>query len=193
MGDFNAQTGNLNDNYEDSAHGDQHIPIPNTFTNIPNRSNCDNILNTHGEKVIKFCKAYDFKILNGRMQGDKVGNFTHTNNNNGTIDYSLCNHHIYTSVDNFIVLPINELSDHSKITTVFKSCISLSSIVDNYKWSKVRTRFTWSNKSTKKFVNNLLANENDIDEISQRIDAGLIDNTGKIIQDLYFKVAKGVK
>ena len=60
MGDFNARTGNLNDNYEESAHGDQHIPISNTFTNIPNRSNCDNILNTHGEKVIKFCKAYDF-------------------------------------------------------------------------------------------------------------------------------------
>ena len=60
MGDFNAQTGNLNDNYEDSAHGDKHIPIPNTFTNIPNRSNCDNILNTRGGKVIKFCEAYDF-------------------------------------------------------------------------------------------------------------------------------------
>ena len=89
MGDFNARTGNLNDNYEDSAHGDQHIPIPNTFTNIPNR-----------------------------------------------------------------------------------------------------TRFTWDNKSAKKFANNLLANENDIDEISQRLDAGSIDSTGKIIQDLYFKVAK---
>ena len=116
----------------------------------------------------------------------------HTNNNNGTstIDYSLCNQHIYTSVDNFIVLPINELSDHSKITTVFKSCISPSSIVDNYKWSKVRTRFTWDNKSAKKFANNLLANENDIDQISLRIDAGSIDSTGKIIQDLCFKVAK---
>ena len=89
MGDINARTGNLNDNYEDSAHADQHIPISNTFTNIPNR-----------------------------------------------------------------------------------------------------TRFTWDNKSAKKFATNLLANENDIDEISQRLDAGSIDSTGKIIQDLYFQVAK---
>ena len=191
-GDFNARIGNLNENYEDSGHGDQHIPISNTFSDIPNRNNCDCVINSHGEKVIKFCKAYDFKILNGRMKGDKIGNFTHVNANKGTstIDYSLCNQHIYKSVENFMVLPINELSDHSKISTVFKSCASSNITIDNYKWKKLQTRFKWNKKSIKTFGNNLLASQNDIDEISQRIDAGLIESTGEKIQNLYFNVAK---
>ena len=86
-------------------------------------------------------------------------------------------------------MPINELSDHSKIATLFKSCVSPSSTEDRYKWNKL-TRFKWNKKNKMKFCTSLLLNENYIDEISQRIEAGLIESTGVKIQNLYLKVAK---
>ena len=192
-GDFNARVGNVSDNYDDSRSGhiDLCIPIGNSFPDIPERSNCDSVINSHGQKLIKFCKTFDFKILNGRTKGDKIGNFTHLNSNGGssTIDYSLCNQLLYKYVDNFFVLPIDELSDHSKITTVFKSGAHSKVTDDNYQWNKI-TRFKWNKKDTTKFALNLLKCQNEIDEISQRIDAGLIESTGEKIQNLYFKVAK---
>ena len=51
-GDFNARTGNLNDNYDDSGDINQNIPIFNTFSNIPDRGNCDCVINSHGEKLL---------------------------------------------------------------------------------------------------------------------------------------------
>ena len=57
MGDLNARTGNLNDNYDEYGNVDLTIPISNPFSGIPNRKNCDSVINSHGEKVIKFCKT----------------------------------------------------------------------------------------------------------------------------------------
>ncbi len=191
IGDFNARIGNLCDNFQVSEHGDLPIQTENSFPDIPNRSNIDNIVNSHGEKVIRFCKTFDFKILNGRMKGDKIGNFTHANANGGnsTIDYSLCNQHVYKFIENFMVLPITELSDHSKITTLLKRNTPLDIIKNNYKWNTL-TKFKWDKKNKNKFCKNFFENQNEIDEISQRIEAGLIESTGENIQKLYSKVAK---
>ena len=79
--------------------------------------NCD------GEKIIHICHTFDLKILNGRTKGDPIGNFTHLNSNKGesTIDYGICNELLYACIENFMVLPLYEISDHSKIVTVFKN------------------------------------------------------------------------
>ena len=192
IGDFNGRIGDLDDNYEDSDQINQHIPTPNTFSDIPKRKNCDHLHNSHGEKIIKFCKTYDFKILNGRMKGDAIGNFTHLNANSGTstIDYGLCNQYLYSSVENFIILPINELSDHSKLTTIFKCNLPPETNVDKYKWKKLKSRFKWDSVNKDKFVNCLRASDKEIEEISQRLDAGLIESTGRRIQDLFLNAAE---
>ena len=122
MGDFNGRTGLLNDIYQ--AEKD-FLPVllPKTkFGEVPVRQNSDRTENSHGNKIIYFCKTFDFMILNGRTEGDPMGNFTHLNFNNGpsTIDYALCNEKSFSLIYNFLVLPMNELSDHSKIVTVFK-------------------------------------------------------------------------
>ena len=188
-GDFNARTGNLNDNYDDSGDINQNIPIFNTFSNILDRGNCDCVINSHGEKIIKLCKSYDLRILNGRTKGDVLGNFTHANNNMGTstVDYALCNQYIYINVENFITLPLNELSDHSKIVTFLKSN-PIKKFKDEYKWKKIKSKFKWDNHN-RLFSNNIMADKGLIDEISQRIEAGLIESTGEMIQKLYFNAA----
>ena len=192
MGDFNGRTGNTDDSYKESAQLENLIPTPNTFINIPKRRNCDDVLNSHGKKIIDFCHTFDFKILNGRTTGDLIGNFTHLNVNNGasTIDYSLCNQHLYQCVDDFIVLPLMGMSDHSKISTIFKSNIkNIENIQDNYKWNPLRTKYKWDNQRKNIFSETLKSSLNEIEDITQRLDAGLINSTGEKIQDLYLKVA----
>ena len=128
--------------------------------------------------------------MNGRTKGDAIGNFTHLNANSGTstIDYALCNQYLYKSVENFFILPINEISDHSKLTTLLNCGRSTIINEDKYKWNKLQTRFKWDKTNHKKFVKNLRERQTEIDEISQRIEAGLIESTGNKIQELYFDV-----
>ena len=54
----------------------------------------------------------------------------------------------------------------------------------------MKTRFKWDKKDKEKFVNKLKESQNEIEEISQRLDAHLIESTGKKIQELYFNAAK---
>ena len=193
-GDFNGRTGERDDSYRENELINQEIiSTPNTFVNLPKRKNCDSIINSHGEKIIQLCLTFDLKILNGRMSGDAIGNFTHLNTNKGesTIDYSICNKLIYESIDNFIILPLNEKSDHSKIVTLFKKeTVSHNPKKDTYKWNHLGVRYKWDKNYKRKFIEALKINDMLIDNITQRIEAGLIDSTGEKIQKLFLDAAK---
>ena len=170
MGDFNGRTGEVDESFTTSGKTDNAIPTPSYFSDVPKRKNCDKIVNSHGNKIIEFCQSFDFRILNGRTIGDKIGNFTHLNANNGesTIDYSLCNYPLYESIDNFIVLPLTGLSDHSKITTIFKSSITkCNDNVDKYNWNQIGARFKWNPLNKKAFIDEFLKSVPELDDISQ--------------------------
>ena len=86
IGDFNGRTGLLKDIYEEKGI---FLPGPKGKTRIgdvPTRKNCDKTENSHGNKIIDFCKTFDLMILNERTEGDPIGNFTHLNNGPSTID-----------------------------------------------------------------------------------------------------------
>ena len=122
IGDFNGRTGLLKDIYEEKGN---FLPGPKgktRFGDVPTSKNCDKTENSHRNKVIDFCKTSDFMILNGRTGGDPIGNITQLNLNNGpsTIDYALCNETCYMLIFNFLILPMNEISDHSKMITVLR-------------------------------------------------------------------------
>ena len=192
-GDFNGRTGETEDCFIDPKTWGDSIPTPNTFVNLPKRKNCDSVVNSHGEKIIHICQTFDFRILNGRTKGDKIGNYTHLNINHGEscIDYSICNQYLYELVENFIVLPLSELSDHSKISTILKGKVNtLNFDNDNYKWNTVGSKFKWCKDNIKKFTDKLKNQTKEIDEISQRIEAGLINSTGERIQNLFKTAAK---
>ena len=54
----------------------------------------------------------------------------------------------FSSIANFLVLPMNELSDHSKIVAVFKDETNKKSDTenDNYAWKQRGTLFKWDKK-----------------------------------------------
>ena len=196
-GDFNGRTGEVDDIFRGVGGQDmgieQQIPTPNTFVDLPKRRNCDILVNSHGKKIIQICHTFDYKILNGRMAGDILGNFTHLNTNSGesTIDYSICNEPLYQCVENFMILPLNEVSDHSKIITVFKTSIPIPILKnDKYNWHPLKDSFKWDIKKKTKYVETLKSCVNEIEEISQRIEAGLINSTGDKLQKLLVYAAK---
>ena len=86
MGDLNSRTGKQNEIFiECDDKFTPNIPKTNKFFNVPLRKNCDEKEDSHGKKVISFCKNFDYIILNGRTKGDPFGNYTHLNFNNGPL------------------------------------------------------------------------------------------------------------
>ena len=106
-GDLNGHTGELDDAFrEDGDMTEQFITIPSTFVNLPKRRNCDNTINSHGERIIHLCHTFDLKILNGRTIGNALGNYSPLNANKGesTIDYITCNETLYKCIETFMVI-----------------------------------------------------------------------------------------
>ena len=160
MGDFKGRTGLLNDIYQVEKDF-LPVPLPKAkFGEVHIRQNSDRTENSHGNKIINFCKTFDFMILNGRTEGDPMGNFTHLNFNNGpsTIDYALCNENSYSLISNFLVLPMDELSDHSKIVTVFTVSTKNENVNDDYNWKQRDTYYINGIKIEKIFLSIHLGN-----------------------------------
>ena len=159
MRDFNGRTGLLRDIFEDDKPFFPGPQIKAAFIDTSIRKNCDGTETSHGNKMINFCKTFDFMILNGRTSGDPFGNFTHLNFNNGpsAIDYAICKR-CFSSIANSLVLPMNELSDHSKIVAVFKDETKKKTDTenDNYAWKQRGTLFKWDKKRKRNFVNNYI-------------------------------------
>ena len=92
-------------------------------------------------------------------------------------------------ISNFLVLPMNELSDHSKIVTVFKEGLPTKNenVNDDYNWKKRGTLYKWDKNRKNIFINALKGRTEEIEDISQRIDAGLVHTAGEHIQQLLIK------
>ena len=192
-GDLNARTG-----VEEDIFLDPELDTPcfvetqvETPT-IPQRNNCDMFINSHGKKIINLCRTCNLKILNGRSEGDPLGMLTYLNENLGasTIDYSICNIPFFQSVKNFMVLPQNELSDHCKIVTELNhTALNITSEIDDYNWLKLKNKIEWNDQYAKRF-NEFLSNcTESINEIKQRLEAGLIESSGILIQQLFSNAA----
>ena len=83
---------------------------------IPNkRKNYDNVFNSHSKNLLQMCKAFDLRILNGRIRGDSFGNITYHGKLGiiSTVDYFICDQFLFTFVDHFIVKSPTYLSEHS--------------------------------------------------------------------------------
>ena len=116
LGDLNARTRKLNDYI---------IPDDNNFVGsvglenyiIPkNRNNCNNFVNNYGKIFLDICKNHDLHILDGRIMGDSMGNFTdHSSQGVSSIDYIICDQVFFQQINYFIVKSATYLSDHCQI------------------------------------------------------------------------------
>ena len=118
MGDFNARTAELNDfvaldnvSYQNCK---DHLPTDySTDIQLPQRQNMDIILNEQGKCLIDLCIESKIRILNGRVMGDSLGNFTYySSQGKSCIDYVISSENIVHMFNFINVLPQTELSDH---------------------------------------------------------------------------------
>ena len=87
-------------------------------------------------------------------------------------------------MENFIVLTINELPDHSNMMTFLKINTSINITRDVDKWNKL-TQFKSEKTNKNKFHDGFILKQKEINEILQRIEAGLIESTGQISTQLF--------
>ena len=195
-GDLNSRIAGELDNYVSSSEGDSHIEASIKSHLIPKRNNCDRILNAHGKKIIEICRTFNCSVLNGRFPGDPYGLFTFYDPNLGasTVDYSICSQVFFKHIKNFMILPQNELSDHCKVVTEINQVITLPTLPvgDNYAWITRKNIFKWGDEKCSEFKNCLNQMHGEIFEIKQRLDAGLIESSGKLIQELFIKAASEI-
>ena len=192
--DFNGRTGEIDDKYVESHLTDFEIR-PASSIPLPLRKNCDSVINQQGRSILELCHTFNLKILNGRSSGDPLGNFTYSNVNLGAsaIDYSICSQNFYDKINNFMVLPQNELSDHSKIVTELKVYVKSETLAqDNYDWETLQNNFIWNDTLKSSFSTSLGNNLEELSDIKQRIEAGLIRSTGEKIQNLFVQTANKV-
>ena len=191
IGDMNGRTGVRSD----FAIVDKfNIAPPRTCLETPRR-NCDKQLNKIGEKLLQICKSYDMQIANGRTRGDFIGNFTHHNKHKGqsAVDLALISDTLFPHIDDFKVLPQTDVSDHSKIVLTIsniKPIINLDSN-NNYQWHERKREYKWEDDSPQKFLTAINSAEvkTIINDCKQHIEAGLIESSGILLQEIFQKTA----
>ena len=89
MGDLNSLTGIMDEHFSDpQIENISHIDTIIDSITLPQRKNCDTIINTHGVKLLNICRTFNLMILNGRTPGDPLGAFTYYDPNSGTYYYA---------------------------------------------------------------------------------------------------------
>ena len=92
-----------------------------------------------------------------------------------------------------MVLPQNELSDHCKIVTELEEKgMQTESTEDNYNWTNLEPKIVWDASKKDEFIRGLTDSKDLLDNIKMKIEAGLVESTGKDIQHLYQMVAEKV-
>lgn len=146
-GDLNARTGTEPDFI--STQGDKHIPgqVSIPLPSQPRRNNFDKTVNKSGQQLLQLCRTLGLYMVNGRLQGDSFGLYTHSSPlGNSTVDYGI------TDLDPFYlraftVSPLTPLSDHSKITLYIKTTANDPHTVEPCNLTYRKQPYKWTNKS----------------------------------------------
>ena len=129
------------------------------------------------------------QILNGRHEGDLCGNFTHYNKNKGAsqVDVAVISDNFSQEIKHFFVLPQNELSDHCKIVTHINNIKTPTRENPKYDWKQIPSGYKWGENDMQnyKLAFNDPVVKKEIQLCKQLLEAGLIESTGKKIQDIF--------
>jgi len=69
-----------------------------------NRLSCDVTFNNYGRKLNSLCKEHNLVIANGRIPGDRIGNFTcHTNRGDSVVDYFLSDYDFFGRLKKLVI------------------------------------------------------------------------------------------
>ena len=159
LGDFNARTSNNNDTI--NTEGSDFITgdLSDLSLKTVLRNSFDSAYNSHGNKLISFCKSLDLKILNGRVRGDSLGRATyHGPKGSSTVDYIIVDQQFFNSISYLVVEQPNPLSDHCPISAWTNPILQnkLDNDVTNRNsdnLQKLPFQFHWSSECIEPFQN----------------------------------------
>ncbi len=131
IGDLNARTGDLRENYSlIDENNDQDIVETNIFitardnavsNDLLSRVNEDITINPFGRKLMNLLNETHLIIVNGRKLGDYTGRKTcYTYNGSSTVDYCIVSSQLFCNILRLNVLYQDWFSDHCPITTALK-------------------------------------------------------------------------
>jgi exonuclease III len=128
-GDFNARSGTEPD-FCTLNSLDKYLQLPSQLTaladTIRNRHNSDNSrVDDHGKQLLSLCRSSGLRIVNGRILGDSLGNYTcfsHTGSPS-VIDYMLAHEDIFSIIDSFHVHDPTPHSIHCSLSVIIKTNI----------------------------------------------------------------------
>ena len=122
-GDLNARTGKCN---EEIDIGDKHInelcPVEDRIHISTYRNNCDNKVNKYGKNLLQICDIFHLNIANGKVAGNRLGNFTCFNSEGASVvDYFIGDSTIISNMHEMVVVePPKFNSKHAPITAKIK-------------------------------------------------------------------------
>ena len=121
-GHFNSRVGTLSDfitNDKQDPHFDL-IYVDNQHS-IPRVCKKDRVINTSGRKLIEICISQNLKIVNGRTNGDNLGQITCYNyKGSSAVDYFIVDDSLFKSILTFKVSPPHFRSSHSMLQLSFR-------------------------------------------------------------------------
>ena len=151
IGDFNGRVSNLVDHVQ---LDDIQISFqPQLIGDYRQRNNRDKDSNNIGKQLLEFCKTFSLRILNGRKNGDFLGNFTHYNKSKGqtVVDYGIVSENVFDNIKKFMIFLQSELSDHCKIAIEIANMKDIRNQNNTYRWLTLNKAFKWTENSSFKF------------------------------------------
>ena len=116
-GDFNARIGIVEDFVDNKFLEDDKYITPS----LDQRYSKDHHVNAYGKSLIDLCIGNGMAVLNGRTNGDLLGQFTcQTYNGASVIDYVVISHSLLSFVVGFNVEDITEFSHHSCLSFILQ-------------------------------------------------------------------------
>ncbi|CAG2240208.1 unnamed protein product [Mytilus edulis] len=135
------------------------------------------------------------RIVNGRFLGDSLGYFTFYNSNGkSTVDYMLTSQNLFYTINNFMVKPPTDLSDHCLIALNIFNFKNSKEIDKEELWS-LPGKFKWADQSKDIYIDALLEEKSveDILSLNKLIDDNNFNDIDFLVNktnEIYLEAAK---
>ena len=187
MGDFNAQTGNLDDS----------LLLDVEINNIESRANRDTKIKSNGRLRGDLCKTLEIAILNGRIGEYKhIGEYTCvTHNGKSSVDYFLAEHCCFDSLLNLSGNNFDpSLSDVHCCLVLELGCSKVSPKIESPQ-SATQMKRIWNEAKKKEFLKHL--STKDFSEIQACFEAEMqadtvVNKNNALLKELLLDSAKSV-
>ena len=158
-GDLNARTGKC---IEEPNIGDKYLnglcPIEDKIHISSYRNNCDSKINKYGKKLLQLCEIFNLNIANGKVAGNRLGNFTCFNLEGvSVVDYFICDSTVISNMHEMIVEPPIFNSKHAPITAKIK--IDTLSLGKDENVKEAPMNFKWDDNSGETFKRMITSDE----------------------------------